>query len=161
MRVTVQIRIEGAASRPFTVPLHTIDGPCDQVQDVGLALGDAKAILGKLQQTLVRQQLECYLADRRACPQCGEPRAIKGYHPLRFRTAFGDIALHSPRWHRCHCEQCRGSTFSPTSELLTVHTSPELTYLESKWAAQVSFASVRALLQEVLPIEHGLHQQLY
>jgi len=29
----------------------------------------------------------------------------------------------------------------------------------SKWAAQVSFASVRALLQEVLPIEHGLHEE--
>jgi hypothetical protein len=45
------------------------------------------------------------------------------------------------------------------SELLTVHTSPELAYLEAKWAAQVSFASVRALLQEVLPIEHGLHEE--
>ena len=82
MRVIVQIRIEGAAARPVTVPLHTVDRACGQVQDVGLVLGDAKSILGKLQQTLVRQQLECYLADRRACPQCGKPRAIKGYHPL-------------------------------------------------------------------------------
>ena len=40
-----------------------------------------------------------------------------------------------------------------------MHTSPELAYLEAKWAAQVSFAAVRALLQEVLPIEHGLHQE--
>lgn len=159
MRVTVQIRIEGTASSPITVPLHTIDRPCDQVQEVGLALGDAKSILGKLQQTLVRQQLEHYLADRRACPHCGRPRTIKGYHPLRFRTAFGDIALRSPRWHRCRCEQCREATFCPLSELLTVHTSPELTYLEAKWAAQVSFTAVRALLQEVLPIEHGLHQE--
>ncbi|MEJ8815195.1 ISKra4 family transposase [Variovorax ureilyticus] len=54
---------------------------------------------------------------------------------------------------------CREATFCPLSELLTMHTSPELAYLEAKWAAQVSFASVRALLQEVLPIEHGLHQE--
>jgi hypothetical protein len=33
MRVTVQIRIEGAESSPVTVPLHTIDHPCDQLQD--------------------------------------------------------------------------------------------------------------------------------
>ncbi|MDM0022157.1 hypothetical protein [Variovorax saccharolyticus] len=113
MRVIVQIRIEGAESRPVTVPLHTIDHPCDLLQDVGLGLGDAKSNLGKLQQTLVRQQLERYLADRRGCAHCGRPRAIKGYHPLRFRTANGDIALRSPRWHRCRCEQCREATFCP------------------------------------------------
>ena len=141
------------------MPLQAIDRPCDQVQDVGLALGEAKSILGKLQQTLVPQQLESYLAGRRGCPHCGRPRAIKGYHPLRLRTAFGDIALRSPRWHRCLCEQCREATFCPLSELLTVHTSPELAYLEAKWAAQVSFASVRALLREVLPIDHGLHEE--
>lgn len=159
MKVTVQICIEGAASRPFTVPIHTIDCPCDRVQDVGLALGDAKSILGKLQQTLVREQLALYLTDHRACPQCGRPRAIKGYHPLRFRTAFWDIVLRSPRWYRCRCEQSREATFCPLSELLTVHTSPELAYLEAKWAAQVSFAAVRELLQEVLPVEQGLHQE--
>ncbi|MDM0118013.1 ISKra4 family transposase [Variovorax sp. J22R133] len=159
MRVTVQVCIERAGSRPVTLPLHSIDRPCEQVQDVGLALGDAKTILGKLQQTLVQEQLDSYLSDRRACPHCLRPRAIKGYHPLRFRTAFGDIDLRSPRWRRCRCEQFREATFCPLSELLTVHTSPELAYLEAKWAAQVSFAAVRALLQEVLPIEHGLHEE--
>ncbi|MEJ8852924.1 ISKra4 family transposase, partial [Variovorax rhizosphaerae] len=159
MRVTVQIRVEGAASGSFTVPLHAIDRPCGQVQDVGLSFGEAKSLLGELQKALVRQQLELYLAERRTCPHCSEPRAIKGYHPLRFRTAFGDIALRSPRWHRCRCEQSREATFCPLTQLLTVHTSPELAYLEAKWAAQVSFASVRALLQEVLPIEQGLHQE--
>ena len=159
MRVTVQIRIEGAGSRPFTVPLHAIDRPCDQVQDVGLALGDAKSILGELQQELVHQQLESYLAERRACPHCGRPRAIKGYHPLRFRTAFGDIALRSPRWRRCRCEQSREATFCPLSELLTVHTSPELAYLQAKWAAQVSFAAVGTLLRDVLPADQGLRPE--
>jgi hypothetical protein len=159
MRVTVQIRIEGTTSRPITVPLHTIDRRCDQVQDVGLALGEAKSILGKLQQTLVGQQLEGYLAERRACPHCQRPRAIKGYHPLRFRTAFGDIDLRSPRWHRCHCEQSREATFCPLSELLAVHTAPELTYLQAKWAAQVSFAAVGALLHDVLPVDQGLRPE--
>ena len=159
MTVTVQIRIQGATSHPFTMPLHTIDRSCVQVQDVGLALGEAKSILGKLQQTIVRQQLESYLAERRACPHCQRPRAIKGYHPLRFRTAFGDIDLRSPRWHRCRCEQSREATFCPLSELLTVHTSPELTYLQAKWAAQVSFAAVGALLHDVLPVDQGLRPE--
>ncbi|MEJ8827095.1 hypothetical protein WKW80_34750 [Variovorax humicola] len=75
------------------------------------------------------------------------------------RTAFGDIALRSPRWHRCLCEQCRDATFCPLSELLTVHKSPELTYLEAKWAAQVSFAAVGALLHDVLPVDQALRQE--
>ena len=75
MKVTIQIRVEVAAARPVTVPLHIIDRACDQVQDVGLVFGDAKSILGKLQQALVQKQLDCYLSDRRACPHCGTPRA--------------------------------------------------------------------------------------
>ena len=159
MKVTIQIRIEVAAARPVTVPLHIIDRACDQVQDVGLVFGDAKSILGKLQQALVQKQLDCYLSDRRACPHCGRPRAVKGYHPLRFRTAFGDIDFRSPRWRRCRCEQAREATFCPLSELLTVHTSPELTYLQAKWAAQVSFAAVGALLHDVLPVDQGLRPE--
>ena len=159
MRVTVQIRFEAARSRPVTVPLHTIERRCDHVQDVGLALGDAKSILGKLQQALVQEQLDHYLSDRRACPHCQRPRAIKGYHPLRFRTAFGNIDLRSPRWHRCHCEQSREATFCPLSELLAVHTAPGLTYLQAKWAAQVSFAAVGALLHDVLPVDQGLRPE--
>ena len=111
MRVTVQIRIEGAASRPFTVPLHIVDRACDQVQDVGLLFGDAKSILGKLQQALVQKQLDCYLSDRRACPHCGRPRAVKGYHPLRLSTFAAPVGaaadastperLRSARWANC------------------------------------------------------------
>jgi hypothetical protein len=48
MKVTIQIRIEVAAARPVTVPLHIIDRACDQVPDVGLVFGDAKSILSKL-----------------------------------------------------------------------------------------------------------------
>ncbi|MDM0030470.1 hypothetical protein [Variovorax saccharolyticus] len=129
------------------------------MQNVGLALGDAKTILATLQQAFVQEQLDGYLPDRRACPHCAKPRAVKGYHPLRFRTAFGDIDLRSPRWRRCRCEQSREATFSPLSELLTVHTAPELTYLQAKWAAQVSFAAVGALLHDVLPVDQGLHPE--
>ena len=107
MKMTVLICIEGTTSDPITVPIHTIDRPCDQVQDVGLALDEAKSILGKLQQTLVNTQLEQYLGRARACPGCAKPRAVKGYHPVCFRTAFGDLTLRGPRWRRCRCSQWR------------------------------------------------------
>jgi hypothetical protein len=50
------------------VPIHIIYRACDLVQEVGLALGEAKSILGQLQQTLVREQLEHYLTDRTSDP---------------------------------------------------------------------------------------------
>jgi hypothetical protein len=114
MKVTIQIRIEGSAARAVTVPLHIIDGACDQVQDVGLVFGDAKSILGKLQQALVQKQLDGYLSDRRACPHCGTPRAIKGYHPLRFRTAFGDIDFSQPPLAPLPLRANPGGYFLPT-----------------------------------------------
>ena len=50
---------------------------------------EAKAILSGLQEQLVRQQLAEYLHEHRSCPGCHRLRAIKGYHPLRFRSALG------------------------------------------------------------------------
>jgi hypothetical protein len=68
-------------------------------------LDEAKAILHGLQEQLIRQQLVGYLDAHRPCPCCHRLRAIKGYHPLRFRSAFGDLELRSPRWCRCACEE--------------------------------------------------------
>jgi hypothetical protein len=53
-------------------------------------LDEAKKILHGLQEHFVRQQLGGYLDAHRPCPDCHRLRAIKGYHPLRFRSAFGD-----------------------------------------------------------------------
>jgi hypothetical protein len=50
-------------------------------------------VLQGLQQQLIRQQLGEYLEERRPCPDCRQLRAIKGYHRLRFRSAFGNLAL--------------------------------------------------------------------
>ncbi|MDM0053785.1 hypothetical protein [Variovorax sp. J22R115] len=65
MKFTVQVRIEDSGAQPLTLPIHTSDRPCAQVQDVGLAFEDAKTILAQLQQALVRAQLERYLIDHR------------------------------------------------------------------------------------------------
>jgi hypothetical protein len=90
----------------------------------------------------------------RPCPCCRRPRTLKGYHPLRFRSAFGDLELRSPRWYECACEgRPAQATFSPLNKLLTTHTAPELEFLQAKWAAHVSFGAVADLLHDVLPID--------
>jgi hypothetical protein len=70
------------------VPIQTIDCPRERIEEVGLQTVEAKSILGGLQQVVVRHQLAAYLDGKRSCPHCQRSRAIKGYHPLRFRSAY-------------------------------------------------------------------------
>ena len=160
MKFTVHVQIEQPGALPITLAIHTVERSCDQVEDVGLRIAEAKAILGGLQGAVVQHQLAVHLQAHRACPDCRRPRAIKGYHPLRFRTAFGDIALRSPRWLRCACESsATRSSYSPLNTILTNHTAPELEYLQAKWAAHGSFSAVAELLHDVLPVDPGLHAE--
>lgn len=87
MKLTIELRIEGDAAMPLTVPIQIID---HHVQDVGLTVAEAKAILGR-----------------------GRLRMIKGHHPLRFRTAYRDVPLHSAPWFRCRCEISRSRVRAP------------------------------------------------
>ena len=158
MKFTIQLLIEDTGRMPLSIPITTIDRACDAVEDVGLRLQEAKTVLGRLQEEVVRNQLARHLETNRSCCACDRQRAVKGYHPLRFRTAFGDISLRSPRWHACGCEgKPEKATFSPLNAILTTHTAPELDFLQSKWAAHLSFAAVADLLQDVLPVDVRLH----
>ena len=62
------------------------------------------------------------------------------------------MPLSSPRFCRCGCDPSQTQTFSPLTGLLTEHTTPELLYLETKWASLVSYGMSIDLLKDVLPI---------
>lgn len=90
---------------------------------------------------------------------CGPPSALpgrqlrsKGYETIAFRTAFGVVRLPSPCFVHCRCQTGARKTFSPLTNLLTEHITPELLYLEDKWASLVSYGLTADLLKEVLPI---------
>ncbi len=128
-----------------------------RLEDVGVTLTEAKAVLASIQQVIVKQQTADYVEQQRSCPQCGQCRRHKGEHSLTFRTLFGTVVLQSPRWHRCPCEQAETRTFSPLTALLTEHTSPERLYLETKWASLVSYGATARLLTDVLPLDDQLN----
>ena len=73
-----------------------------------------------------------------------------------FRTAFGKVKLESPRFYHCRCQTARRKSFSPLAELLQERTSPELLYLETKWAALMSYGLTVDLLKDVLPISQDI-----
>jgi hypothetical protein len=53
----------------------------------------------------------------------------------------------------CPCTEQPTRTLNPVAKLLKERTSPELLYLESKFASLMSYGLSSQLLQEVLPIE--------
>ena len=64
--------------------------------------------------------------------------------------------LESPRLYHCQCQSDERKSFSPLADLLQERTSPELAYLETKFAALVSYGLTVELLKEVLPISQDL-----
>jgi hypothetical protein len=120
---------------------------------LGLTLKEAKAINLEIQQKMITHQITKFISDQRFCPCCGATRLVKGYHPLIYRTLFGKICLKSPRLLVCKCQSPCQLSFSPLSQILTERMSPELSYLESKWASLISYGMTAKLLEEVLPLE--------
>jgi hypothetical protein len=125
-------------------------------ETLGLSLAEGKAVLQALQEVVVEWQMHTYLQQHRACPHCGQARRSKGVHHTVFRTVFGILPVDSPRLYHCGCQVHATMSFSPLATLLPERTMPDLLYLETKWAALMSYGLTVKLLQDVLPIDEPL-----
>ena len=112
----------------------------------------AKVLLEGLQRTVVERQIAEYSKQQSSCPLCDKQRLHKGAHTIVYRTLFGKIELGSPRLFHCQCQPRPTRSFSPLAELLVERTTPELLYLEAKFASLVSYGLSVKLLEEALPI---------
>jgi hypothetical protein len=156
MRLKVQITVESGEGESETVEVARLERATLRPDSLGLSLAEARSILAGLEQTLAQHQVAEFIAQAQRCFHCGRPRACKGHHPIVLRTPFGKLTLDSPRLYRCPCESETRKSFSPLAELLGERTSPELAYLETKFAALVSYGLTLKLLEEVLPIGQAL-----
>ena len=82
----------------------------------------------------IGHQVRGALASETACPECGRTRRHKDARDIVVRSLFGTLNLASPRWWHCACAIHEARTFSPLAELLPERSTPELVYLESKFA---------------------------
>jgi hypothetical protein len=156
MRCTVQVVIETESGR-HAHEIAYIERETATLEPIGLTLAEAKAFLRDLQHTFVQQQVSDYLTHHRQCSACGHRLRHKGSHTIAFRTLFGDLKLPSPRLFHCGCQPHTTRTFSPLSERLRDHTSPERLYLETKWGSLLSFDLAKQLLGDVLPLDAHLN----
>ena len=158
MKVTVQVVLhadddsETVVREAFTVQREALTP-----DTVGLQLQEAKDLLAAVQDTLVEHQVTTALSAQAACPDCGIGRRHKDSRPIVMRTLFGTLRLDSPRWWHCPCSPRAARTFSPLAAILRERTTPELSYLQARFAGQVSYGLSADMLSEILPLGRALH----
>lgn len=170
MKIIIQIVLENheqAGQEPIVEEIFSFqrndEGDKIAPESLGLSLDEAKSLLAGVQKKLVSVQVESYLSQKKACPDCGSTYKKKGQHLLTFSTLFGKLKLPSPRFYQCECQCAEGvelkrnsKSFSPLAELLPEHTAPEFTYLQTKWAAMMSYGLTSQFLAEVLPLDKAI-----
>ena len=130
------------------------------LETLGLSVAEGKAMLHGVQDFVATQQAIEDLDRKRDCAACGQRRHSKEVGTCTVKTVFGAVEVPNPRWNRCACQTEGPRTFRPAAAWLQgEHTSPELLYLETKWASLIPFAKVVDLLKEVLPVEETTNHE--
>ena len=157
MRISLQVVVETEGDTPATVTeIARFERDDLDAGSLGLHLAEAKSLLSRLQRTMIEAQVAEAIARTSVCPACGAQLAYKGHHRMVFRSTFGRMSIDSPRLYSCR--RCTGGaqTFSPLALCLPERVSPELQYLEVKFAALMSYGLTVNVLREVLPLDHVL-----
>ncbi|NET47130.1 ISKra4 family transposase [Okeania sp. SIO2B3] len=154
MKIKFQVVVESDDSQPQIIQEITeIERSYLQPENLGLSLTEAKTLLKKVQQTLVEQQIAEYEHQQNSCQHCQKKLLHKDKRTIVYRTLFGKLKLPCNRLFHCSCQKHSTRTFQPLANLLKQRTSPELLYLESKFASLMSYGLSVKLLEELLPIE--------
>lgn len=159
LRCTTQIEIGPPSGEGLLAAAAVIERPGELAPEtLGLTLADAHALLRNVQAQLVVAQVNAWQAAHRACPACGTARKLKDRRPMVMRTAFGEQVVQAERLRRCQCGNEDGptATVTPLAALLPERTTPELLYLETRWASLVSFGLAARMLSELLPLNRPI-----
>ena len=166
MKVRVQVLIEAAEGEETSaIDVAVIERDALTQETLGMTLAEAKQILAGVQKAMVTEQAKAHVSQRQCCEHCGQTQWFKDRRDIVVRTVFGKLKVSSPRFIRCDCQPQKTCTFSPLAELLTERSTPELVYLETKFASLVSYGATVDLMTSLLPLEDelavsSLHRQV-
>src|SRR5262249_25800533 len=158
MRLKVQLVI--CADDDGTDTIHDVavlEQDCQRLWQLGPTLAEAKQLLTQLQQHVVAYQAAAFVTTRSHCQVCGTPLQRKEQTTRVLRTLFGTVLLTSPRLYHCRCQGHPTTTFRPLTELLSAATTPELLFLETKWASLISYGMTARVLKDFLPLDETLN----
>ncbi|RPJ62548.1 MAG: ISKra4 family transposase [Acidobacteria bacterium] len=157
MKIKVQLVVcDDEGHEETLTDVVILEKACQQIEQVGLTLAEAKSLLAVLQQRIVEQQAAAFLATGMHCQTCGTALGTKGQHSRTFRTLFGTVTLTSPRLRHCQCTSQAATTFSPLMALLPEQVAPELLFMKTKWSSLVSYGLTVQALTDFLPVDATL-----
>jgi hypothetical protein len=159
MKVRVEVVCVNADGGEQRQDVLTIERRQLAMETLGMNLTEGKALLAAVQAFVVAQQVREALEQRRACAHCGQPHTSKDSGKTPVKTIFGPVKVPNPRWNRCACQAEGPKTFRPMRSWLNGQTSPEMLYLETKWASLIPFVRAADLLKEVLPVGDSVNAQ--
>jgi hypothetical protein len=116
-------------------------------------------LLAKVQAELVSKQVEWWLSGQTHCRRCGAALSHKDSRSTVPRTVYGKVTVKSARLWSCACRRTARTprrVVHPLSKALTNRVTPELEYLQAKWAAHLPYRNATAMLKEVLPLDKGI-----
>jgi hypothetical protein len=165
MRWTVRLEARTDTGEVETTELVTIGRPVvgGMLAELGLALSEAKAVLAKLQASMVQSQVADYAACHRVCPQCRVPQPLKDRRSRRLQTLFGTVEVEAPRFRVCRCRPSAPTaavTLSPVCALLTARCTPELERVQAELGARTSFREAARILETLLPASPANHESV-
>ena len=161
MKLIIEARLEsdGIEATDISIPLAVIERHDDVLEELGLSLAEGRDLLAATQSALVSNQAATWVSTQDYCHNCYTVLRRKDSRSIVVRTVFGKVTLNSPRFWSCDCEQTpewQGRTISPLAQALPKRVTPELEYLQTRWAAHLPYAAATALLKEVLPLENSI-----
>lgn len=157
MRFKIQVVIEEDDQQTLIKDIVSFEKGSSNIDYIGLSLSESKQTLKSLQQLIVQSQASCFIESNRRCPCCEKRRRVKGQHSIQYRTLFGIVVIESPRLYHCECDDENKGSFSLLKQFLPEHMSPELKYIETKWASLMSYGMTADLLKDILPVSSTLN----
>ncbi|MFM0348775.1 ISKra4 family transposase [Paraburkholderia sp. RL17-347-BIC-D] len=160
MRLIIEARVEDDEARATDATIVAVVERDDRsLADLGLTLAEGRALLAQVQSLLVPEQTTGWMKSQMACHRCGSMLAHKDARSIVLRTVFGKVDVPSPRLWACSCAEEQGQprrSLSPLCKALRQRVTPELEYLQAKWAAHLPYRQATELLREVLPLDKGI-----
>ena len=166
MQWTVRLEARTSAGEVTTTELVTFSRPgvVGTLAEIGLMLAETKALLARLQASMLCGQVAAYVAHHRACAACGVLQPLKDRRTRRLQTLFGTVEVEAPRFKLCRCRQpapmAKAATVSPVCALLTARCTPELERVQAELGARTSFRDGARILERLLPVSPVNHESL-
>ncbi len=106
MQWTVRLEARTSEGEVTTTELVTFSRPVvGTLAEIGLVLSETKAMLAKLQASMLCGQVAAYAAHHGVCAACGGLQPLKDRRTRRLQTLFGTVEVEAPRFKVCRCRQ--------------------------------------------------------